>query len=97
MSFTEKERKLYVSVVKRRKWQRYMLAAYIPIWIGWIFLVNYYGWPRMEFPLATVILLMLAASTYSPGGDTVALMEKLAKPHPELTGETRSEEKDRPI
>ena len=96
MSFTEQERKLYVSVVKRRKWQRYILAAYIPVWIGWIFLMDYHGWPRMEFPLATVILLMLAASTYKPGGDIVALMKKLAKPHPELTGETRSDEEERP-
>lgn len=95
MLFTAQERKLYVSAVKRRKWQRYIFAAYIPIWIGWIFLVDYYGWPRMDFPLATVILLMLAPSTYKPGGDAVALMEKLAQPYPELTGPTKSADEER--
>ena len=94
MKLNDHEIKIYSKAVKRTGMEWYIAIGYIPIWIAWIFLINFYGWPRLEVPLATALLFILATPLYRSKDNRhlVALLEKLGTEHPELGGSTDGEQ-----
>ena len=87
MYLTEQEVRMYRAALKSHKRPWLPLLIYFPVWLAWMVMVSFYDWPRLELPLATMILIIVVTSSVSIrlNRTTIKLLEKLGSAYPELS------------
>ncbi len=93
MKLSDEDIKFYRKAIKRTRGELFISIGYIPIFVVWIFMINFYDWPRLEIPMATALLFIFCGPLYRTyySSQLVALLKKFGAEHPELEGSTDEE------